>query len=138
MVVNKLQALAAKVAALENTEDAMVTSSGMTAISTTILTLLRAGDHMLVQTSLYGATEVLFTDDFPEWGITCTRVDADKPETWAAAMKPNTKVHRAKFCFLVLLVMTVLMHLLHLNVQLCMQCMLCMICCMSFCTFYYF
>ena len=47
---------------------------------------------MLVQNSLYGATEVLITNDFPQWGITSTRVDADKPETWAAALKPNTKV----------------------------------------------
>lgn len=87
-----LQALAIKLAALESSEAAMVTSSGMAAISTAILTLLKTGDHMLVQQSLYGATEVLITNDMPEWGITSTRVDADRPDTWEAALKPNTKV----------------------------------------------
>lgn len=79
-------------AALENTEAAMVTSSGMSAISTTLLTLLKSGDHLLVQQSLYGGTEMFLANDLSDWGITFTRVDADKPETWSAAVQPNTKV----------------------------------------------
>lgn len=85
-------ALAAKMAALENTKAAVVTASGMAAISTTLLTLLKSGEHMLVQQSLYGGSEIFFTNDLPDWGISFTRVDADKPDTWAAAMKSNTKV----------------------------------------------
>ena len=87
-----LQALAKKLAALEKTEAAVVTSSGMAAISTTLLTLLKSGDHMLVQQSLYGGTEMFVTKDLPDFGISYTRVDADKRETWAAEVKSNTKV----------------------------------------------
>ncbi len=86
------QALAAKMAALMNTKAAVVTASGMAAISTTLLTLLKAGDHMLVQRSLYGGSEIFFKIDLPDWGISFTRVDADKPNTWAAALQSNTKV----------------------------------------------
>ena len=89
---SRVQALAEKMAALENTEAAMVTSSGMSAISTTLLTLLKSGDHLLVQQSLYGGTEMFLANDLSDWGITFTRVDADKPETWSAAVQPNTKV----------------------------------------------
>lgn len=64
----------------------------MAAISTTLLTLLKTGDHMLVQESLYGGSEIFFTNDLPDWGITFTRVNADKPDTWAAAIKSSTKV----------------------------------------------
>lgn len=97
-----MQALADKLAALENTKAAMVTSSGMSAISTTLLTLLKSGDHLLVQQSLYGGTEMFLAHDLVDWGITCTRVDADKPESWSAAVQPNTKVlqllHNHIFC----------------------------------------
>ena len=79
-------------AALENTKAAVVTASGMAAISSTLLTLLKSGDHMLVQQSLYGGSEIFFTNDLPDWGITFTRVDADQPDTWAAAVKSSTKV----------------------------------------------
>lgn len=87
-----MQALAEKMAALENTKAAMVTSSGMSAISTTLLTLLKSGDHLLVQQSLYGGTEMFLANDISDWGITFTRVDADKPESWSAAVQANTKV----------------------------------------------
>ena len=87
-----MQALAEKLAALENTTAAMVTSSGMSAVSTTLLTLLKSGDHMLVQQSLYGGTEMFLANDLTDWGISFTRVDADKPESWSAAVQPNTKV----------------------------------------------
>lgn len=87
-----LQAVANKVAAVENCKAAMVTSSGMAAISSTLLTLLKSQDHMLVQESLYGGTEMLLTHDLPDWGIAVTRVNADKPETWRQHLKPNTKV----------------------------------------------
>ena len=87
-----MQVLAEKLAALENTKGAMVTSSGMSAISTTLLTLLKSGDHLLVQQSLYGGTEMFMSNDLPDFGITFTRVDADKPESWSAAVQPNTKV----------------------------------------------
>ena len=81
---------------MEGCKAAMVTSSGMAAISSTLLTLLKSGDHMLVQESLYGGTEMLLTHDLPDWGITVTRVNADKPDTWRQQLKPNTKVAPAR------------------------------------------
>ena len=103
-----MQAVANKVAAVENCKAAMVTSSGMAAISSVLLTLLKAGDHMLVQESLYGGTEMLMSNDLPDWGISSTRVDADKPDTWQQHLKPNTKVscklHLPAYCIAQLLV----------------------------------
>src|SRR5262245_28364183 len=54
-----------KLAALENGESALVTASGMGAISTALLTLLSAGDHLLIQDCLYGGTHSLVTHDLP-------------------------------------------------------------------------
>jgi cystathionine beta-lyase/cystathionine gamma-synthase len=85
-------ALHAKLAALEGTEQALVTSSGMAAISSTLLSLLAAGDHVLAHDGLYGGTYDLLTQDLPRLGITATFVDASRPETWAAAVTPRTRV----------------------------------------------
>jgi len=62
-------AVAAKLRSLENAEAAVVTASGMAAISTALLTFLSAGDHLLVQDCLYGGTHYLVTDDFAAFGI---------------------------------------------------------------------
>src|ERR1043165_2709524 len=57
-----------KLAALENAEAALVTASGMAAISTALLTVLGAGDHLLAQDCLYGGTHDLLTKDFARFG----------------------------------------------------------------------
>ncbi len=62
-------ALHRKLAAIESAEAALVTASGMAAISTTLLTLLSAGDHMLAQDCLYGGTHDLLTAELPRLGI---------------------------------------------------------------------
>jgi cystathionine beta-lyase/cystathionine gamma-synthase len=85
-------ALHAKIAALEGTEQALVTSSGMAAISSTLLSLLSAGDHVLAHDGLYGGTYDLLTKDLPRLGITASFVDASRPETWAAQVTPRTRV----------------------------------------------
>ena len=85
-------ALHAKMAALENAEAALVTSSGMAAISTTLRTFLSSGDHLLVQNCLYGGTHELFTLDYPELGIEHDVFDPRAPDTWAALLRPTTKV----------------------------------------------
>jgi cystathionine beta-lyase/cystathionine gamma-synthase len=85
-------ALHAKLAALEGTEQALVTSSGMAAISTTLLSLLETGDHVLAHDGLYGGTFDLLNKDLSKLGITCTFVDAGRPETWAAHVTPRTRV----------------------------------------------
>ncbi|MBS0578292.1 MAG: aminotransferase class I/II-fold pyridoxal phosphate-dependent enzyme [Proteobacteria bacterium] len=85
-------ALHGKLAALEGAADALVTSSGMAAISTTLLALLRAGDHVLAQDGLYGGTHELLRDEFPALGITTSSMDANRPESWTALLKPSTRV----------------------------------------------
>src|SRR5260370_13723582 len=65
-------ALHQKLAAAEGAEAALATSSGMSAISTTLLSLLRAGDHLIAQDSLYGGTHELLTNDLPRLRIEVT------------------------------------------------------------------
>jgi cystathionine beta-lyase/cystathionine gamma-synthase len=84
-------ALQAKLAALENAEAALVTASGMAAISTTLLTVLRAGDHLLAQDCLYGGTHDLVTKDFAGWGLAYDFIDGDKPDSWKQKLTPKTK-----------------------------------------------
>ena len=85
------KALHTKLAALEGAEDALITASGMAAISTTLLTVLSAGDHLLAQSTLYGGTQDLITHDFPKLGIAVDLIDADNPSSWRSKLRPNTK-----------------------------------------------
>src|ERR1044071_2588688 len=80
-----------KLAALENAEAALVTASGMAAISTALLTVLSAGDHLLVQDCLYGGTHDLVTKDFASFGLSYTFINGDDPTSWESLVRPNTK-----------------------------------------------
>jgi cystathionine beta-lyase/cystathionine gamma-synthase len=84
-------ALHEKLAALENGEAAVVSGSGMAAISTTLLTLLSAGDHFLAQDCLYGGTHDLITKDLPAYGISSDFICGKDPEAWKKLLRPNTK-----------------------------------------------
>ena len=84
-------AVHAKLAALENAEAALVSASGMAAISTALLTFLSSGDHLLAQNCLYGGTHDLITKDFPGLGISCDFIDAGDPSSWESKLRPNTK-----------------------------------------------
>ncbi|MFN8611127.1 MAG: aminotransferase class I/II-fold pyridoxal phosphate-dependent enzyme [Vulcanimicrobiota bacterium] len=86
------EVLHAKLAALEGTEAALVTASGMAAISAALLGVLNQGDHLLAHNCLYGGTHSLITEDLPAWGISHDFVDATRPESWQAALKANTRV----------------------------------------------
>jgi len=86
------RALEEKVAALEGAEDSIVSSSGMAAVSSTLLTHLEAGDHVVVGDELFVITEVLLGDDFPRRGIGVTRVDITDLAAVEAAITPQTKV----------------------------------------------
>ena len=81
-----------RIASLEGAEDALVTGSGMAAISSALLTFLSAGDHLLVQDVVYGGTANMLAHDLPRWGITHTKVDPQDPASWEAAMTPATKL----------------------------------------------
>ena len=83
--------LHAKLAALEGTETALVTASGMAAISTTLLTFLSAGDHLISQDTLYGGTHDFLTRDFASFGISFDFVNADDPKSWESKVRPQTK-----------------------------------------------
>jgi len=84
-------ALHEKLAALENAEAALVTGSGMAAISTTLLTVLSAGDHLLAQDCLYGGTHDLLTKDFAAFGLSYDFIDGDDPTSWKRKLRPSTK-----------------------------------------------
>jgi len=84
-------ALAEKLAALENSEDALVTASGMAAISTSLLTFLSKGDHFLAQDCLYGGTHDFVTKDIEKFGISYDFIDANDPESWKPKLKPTTR-----------------------------------------------
>lgn len=81
-----------RLTALEGGIGAVVTSSGMAAITTALLTLLRAGDHIVAANSLYGGTYNLLSVSLPRLGITTTFVDPDQPENFEAAIQENTRL----------------------------------------------
>lgn len=84
-------ALGAKLAAVENAEAGLVTASGMAAISSTLLTVMGSGDHMLALDSLYGGTHEFVNELLPKFGMSHTAISGDAPETWAQLVRPETK-----------------------------------------------
>ncbi|MDO4880021.1 MAG: O-acetylhomoserine aminocarboxypropyltransferase/cysteine synthase [Capnocytophaga sp.] len=80
-----------RLAAIEGGVGAVVTSSGAAAISTTFLTLLRTGEHIVSSNSLYGGTYNLLNVTLPRLGITTTFVDAKNPENFDKAVQENTR-----------------------------------------------
>lgn len=83
--------LHAKLAAIEGAEAAMVAASGMAAISTTLLSLLGKGDHILLQECLYGGTHDFVTKDLPALGIDHDFIDSSDPSSWESKIRKNTK-----------------------------------------------
>lgn len=83
--------LAERMAALEETEAAIVVGSGMAAIAGTLLGLLRSGDHVLVQDCLYGGTRGLLDNELERFGIRYTVIDVEQPGSWQAAMMDSTR-----------------------------------------------
>lgn len=80
-----------RLAALEGGIGAVVTASGASAISTTLLTLLKAGDHIVASNSLYGGTYNLLNVTLPRFGIHTTFVDPSDLENFRANIQQNTK-----------------------------------------------
>ena len=81
-----------RLAVLEGGIAAVVTASGTAAISTTLLTLLKAGDHIVASSSLYGGTYNLLSVTLPRHGITTTFVDPSNPNNFQNAAQENTRV----------------------------------------------
>ena len=80
-----------RLATLEGGIGAVVTASGTAAINTALLTLLRAGDHIVASSSLYGGTYNLLNVTLPRFGITTTFVDPNEPENFGKAVQENTR-----------------------------------------------
>ncbi len=80
-----------RLAAIEGGVGAVVTASGAAAISTTMLTLLRTGEHIVSSSSLYGGTYNLFSVTLPRLGITTTFVEPTNPENFDKAVQENTR-----------------------------------------------
>ena len=80
------------VAAIEGVEAAHTFASGMGAITTTILALLKAGDHIVAQREVYGGVMKFFSEWLPRVGIETTFVDTNNFEQAARAIRPNTKL----------------------------------------------
>ncbi|WP_299617289.1 O-acetylhomoserine aminocarboxypropyltransferase/cysteine synthase family protein [uncultured Tenacibaculum sp.] len=90
------QILQERLAALEGGVGAVVFASGTAAISTGLLTLLRAGDHIVASSSLYGGTYNLLKVTLPRLGITTTFVDPSDPENFGKAVQENTRAFFAE------------------------------------------
>ena len=80
-----------KLASVSATEEALVTSSGMSAITTSLLALA-GGGHILAQKTLYGGSHGALSAVLPRLGISSSRVDITKPETWKSALRSDTRV----------------------------------------------
>ena len=87
-----LLSVAAKMAALENGEDALVFSTGMAAIMTSLFAMVKTGDHVVLQQDLYGGTHHAVVNEFNRFGIRYTLVDAADPKNFEKAITKNTRV----------------------------------------------
>jgi cystathionine beta-lyase/cystathionine gamma-synthase len=85
------RAVVEKVCELEGAEDGIVFSSGMAAISTVLLALLKSGDHAVVQDELYGGSHAFIEEDFGKMGISFTFVSTDS-QAIEEALRPNTRI----------------------------------------------
>ncbi len=81
-----------RIAALEGGEQAVATSTGMSAILATVMSLCSAGDHVLVSKSVFGSTISLFEKYFKRFGVQVDYVPLAELSGWDAAIRPNTKL----------------------------------------------
>ncbi|MEM7244397.1 MAG: PLP-dependent aspartate aminotransferase family protein [Acidobacteriota bacterium] len=83
--------VADKIAALEGTESALVTSSGMSAISTALLTVLSPGDHLLVLDGPYGGTSTFVSNELARFGVEHSVIPGHDRDAWEAARRDSTR-----------------------------------------------
>ncbi len=80
------------IAELEGTDAALLFASGMSAITTTFLSLLKSGDHVIAQRDIYGGVTKFLSQWLPKFGIETTLVDTTEYEQHARAVRPNTRL----------------------------------------------
>lgn len=81
-----------RLAALDGAEACVATASGMAAILTTVMGLMRAGEHIVASMSIFGSTQALFSNVLSRFGIETTFVDSADPARWAEAFKATTRL----------------------------------------------
>lgn len=81
-----------KMVKMEGAEAGFATSTGMSAIFSTLMTLLNAGDHMLSVRSVFGSTHTVLTKFFPKYNIDNSYLDLNNPDNWQTQVQPNSKV----------------------------------------------
>ena len=81
-----------RLAALEGAEACIATASGMSAILATVMSLLKAGDHVVCSSAVFGATVQLFSNYFGRFGVQTTFVSPTRVSEWQEACKPNTRL----------------------------------------------
>jgi O-succinylhomoserine sulfhydrylase len=86
------QELVDRMCILEGAEDGFATASGMSAIFSTFMTLMKQGDHLLCCNAIFGSTHTVVTKFLPKFGIEYTYVPVNDLQTWEAAIRPNTKM----------------------------------------------
>lgn len=91
-----VRSLEARMAALEGTEGAIATSTGMSAILLLGMGLLKAGDHVICSRSVFGSTINLFAKEFAKFGVETSFVSQTDLAEWRAAIKPSTKLFFAE------------------------------------------
>jgi len=91
-----VRSLEARMAALEGTEAAIATSTGMSAILLLCMGLLKAGDHVICSRSVFGSTINLFAKEFGKYGVETSFVSQTDLAEWRAAIKPTTRLFFAE------------------------------------------
>lgn len=81
-----------RMVALEGAEAGFATASGMSAVFSSFMALLKTGDHLLSCNSIFGSTHTVISKYLQRYGIEYSYVSAGKPEEWEAAVRPNTKM----------------------------------------------
>ncbi|MEM8851597.1 MAG: O-succinylhomoserine sulfhydrylase [Pseudomonadota bacterium] len=81
-----------RIAAIEGTEDAFATASGMAAVNGALVSMLKAGDHVVAGRALFGSCLYILDEVLPRYGVEVTLIDGTDLGAWKAALRPDTKV----------------------------------------------
>lgn len=81
-----------KMCLLEGAEAGFATASGMSAVFSALMALVRSGDHILATRAVFGSTHQILTSLMPRWGVSYSYVEPDEPQNWDAAIQENTRI----------------------------------------------
>ncbi|WP_353185137.1 O-succinylhomoserine sulfhydrylase [Bosea sp. (in: a-proteobacteria)] len=84
--------LESRMAAFEGAETCRATATGMAAVTAAVMAPLRAGDHVVAASALFGSCRYIIEDHLPRYGIASTLVEGTDVEAWRRAVRPNTKL----------------------------------------------